>query len=463
MRSQFLLIFNILFFSFSVTYRPAWGEDRAGEAEAQLYKRCDGGSICIECNGDPICIKCKGDQNCIDRLDKKDFPIGGSAAPAPAASGATAAPAPADATVPADAPGTSSVDYGCEDALREAQAACDTEKQTGSQVQGVSAGLAEVLNQSGLGVAKACNKVGELSLAANSITFSFQQNCARAQSACLQACNSQLQRANGAVTNEAAGTADQRLAICQGYSQNLQQSQNALTSILRTAQGASHCADQSSDYCKMFPGLSACQAKLKQDCSNPAYAAQNKICTCASGANSPDCLKEQSKLQASVGMNSSGIAATLGKTPSLALSDEEQKKIDLNGAGENGKGEDIGGNKGGRALGAGGGFQGGGNGGRGGGHEDRTSLNNGFFGSSSSLGGFASAVRGVYNKLTGQGGAEKKNGTPDLRQFLPGGKFDPKFRGLAGTAGPDGITGPHSDIWKKIKNRYQAQSTSLIP
>jgi hypothetical protein len=50
----------------------------------------------------------------------------------------------------------------------------------------------------------------------------------------------------------------------------------------------------------------------------------------------------------------------------------------------------------------------------------------------------------------------------DLKQFLPGGQMDPS-RGLAGAAGPDGITGPNSDIWKKIKMRYYSVTPSLLP
>jgi hypothetical protein len=50
----------------------------------------------------------------------------------------------------------------------------------------------------------------------------------------------------------------------------------------------------------------------------------------------------------------------------------------------------------------------------------------------------------------------------DLKQFLPGGKMDPA-RGLAGISGPDGITGPNSDIWKKINIRYFSVKHSLLP
>ena len=60
------------------------------------------------------------------------------------------------------------------------------------------------------------------------------------------------------------------------------------------------------------------------------------------------------------------------------------------------------------------------------------------------------------------GGQQGKFG-PDLNKYLPGGSFDPKRRGIAGATGPDGITGPHTNIWEKISNRYQATTESLLP
>jgi hypothetical protein len=50
----------------------------------------------------------------------------------------------------------------------------------------------------------------------------------------------------------------------------------------------------------------------------------------------------------------------------------------------------------------------------------------------------------------------------DLKQFLPGGANDPA-RGIAGISGPDGITGPNSDIWQKVNTRYFSVSPSLLP
>jgi hypothetical protein len=65
----------------------------------------------------------------------------------------------------------------------------------------------------------------------------------------------------------------------------------------------------------------------------------------------------------------------------------------------------------------------------------------------------------------GEKNSDAKNGLPDLRQFLPGGYADPRAHvGVTGLqVGIDGITGPHTDIWKKIQNRYQVLQGTLQP
>jgi hypothetical protein len=34
---------------------------------------------------------------------------------------------------------------------------------------------------------------------------------------------------------------------------------------------------------------------------------------------------------------------------------------------------------------------------------------------------------------------------------------------VAGSSGPDGITGPHSNIWQKVNNRYRTVVPTLLP
>lgn len=87
-------------------------------------------------------------------------------------------------------------------------------------------------------------------------------------------------------------------------------------------------------------------------------------------------------------------------------------------------------------------------------------------GTSSAVGG--PGVAGTGGTLSG-GSFNGTNGTaqgmPDLRRFLPQ-SGDPGSlpRGLAsGTVGPDGIMGPHSDLFKKVNERYNSLNTTLLP
>ena len=132
------------------------------------------------------------------------------------------------------------------------------------------------------------------------------------------------------------------------------------------------------------------------------------------------------------------------------------------------------------SLGKGGaGHGGGGNGGAGGGGPagaqkgagGGTGLNagilNGWNGGRGGAGGWGGAGGSGWadgkNGAAGNGNGRNpymtvdKNGNPvDLRQFLPGQKLD-ATRGIAGISGPDGITGPNSSLWDKVRVRYNAQ------
>lgn len=65
------------------------------------------------------------------------------------------------------------------------------------------------------------------------------------------------------------------------------------------------------------------------------------------------------------------------------------------------------------------------------------------------------------NPISGSGNVGANS--VDLTQFLPNGKLDPQRRGLAGVSGPDGITGPNTDIWQKVNIRYNAVRFNMLP
>ncbi len=96
---------------------------------------------------------------------------------------------------------------------------------------------------------------------------------------------------------------------------------------------------------------------------------------------------------------------------------------------------------------------------RGGGNNSKGSSNS-YGGRTGGAGSEPSLYNGINRpRLDSRGIAAK---TPNLAEFLPGGRLDRKAQALAGITGPDGITGPHSNIWQKIKIRYQAVRNTLI-
>ena len=72
--------------------------------------------------------------------------------------------------------------------------------------------------------------------------------------------------------------------------------------------------------------------------------------------------------------------------------------------------------------------------------------------------GFQSST-GATKTETWSGGNTAKNGGPDLRKFLPGGMLDPR----RSPAGMDGMTGPYTDLFAKVANRYMILRTTFLP
>ncbi len=216
------------------------------------------------------------------------------------------------------------------------------------------------------------------------------------------------------------------------------------------------------------------------DCNNPNLDPSNrKICTCSTNPQDIQC-----RASLNAGMNggdASGIAGGIDSGSRLAGSNSAGADTglgvgDIPGTpnipfgkvdnasgqaidGQQGNGSPISGTSAGNGAapagkggayaaedpaGGGGGFYGGG----GGGH----------FGGGGSGGGGNGGPGGSAPGRAANG----KPGSPDLRKFLPGGQFDPR-RGISGFGGADGITGPHSNIWQKIQNRYQVMKPTLLP
>lgn len=381
----------------------------------------------------------------------------------------------------------------CRTSVDEAFNACDQDQDTG--MQGAQSALTKFSTQAGQMGMGACTKLAPLMAGANAATIYFSQNCSSSRSACMQTCTkarTDMQQgviANFLALNQSIADANRRLVDdmydqCKKLDSKLAEAQQAIQNTVATVQGASSCnADTNTDmksYCETNPTALGCET-VATDCSNPTVAASNQICICKANPNASGCISALAKASDMNGGGSADMSSSSLKNGTTAGGGLDSDNM-FGGTGWAGNGmtpskdgaDSVGGKKGaGANLGDGGsGAPGAGGGdGKGGAAAQALQVNAGFrgggggggWGSGSGSGGSGGGYGGAYDPKDPQ----MKAGGPNLRDFLPNGKMDPRSanRGLAGVSGPDGITGPHSDIWKKIQNRYQVQieGSKLMP
>ncbi len=335
----------------------------------------------------------------------------------------------------------------CSEAHAAAMESCN------SQSQSWMGNINQVVDMAGPALAQAkpnattCSGIAAASVGAKGSLATFAVMCNSASSNCAKACvGTDAQIATMAKECKAKATSAQQAQ------QRIQSAVQSLQASVATCQAAfGDINGQAQAHCQANP--SACAINTPGGIAGSAIPADQ-----AGGAMNP-------------GLNSNGSGGPGGSGTGFNLND-------IGADGEEGigqiapskPGEDIGGAKGGAGV-AGGGSGQGGDGGNGSGGKKEGLLSNilsGFFGGGggSGGGGFKSWFGGG-NKGDAYFGNQPKagKGTPDLRQFLPGGANDPnRHRGIAGQfIGRDGMTGPHSDIWKNINNRYQNKRASLLP
>jgi hypothetical protein len=369
----------------------------------------------------------------------------------------------------------------CETDVTTASQSCDNDQD--SDIQSAKGQLSEfavgIGNQ--VSVSAPCAGIAKYVGAMNAAVAGFAAICSSKRNACLGTCK-KAAKAIGALSAEQCGMTEtafakfeqktkEQLSTCDQLSGKVDLAQGAVQNILGTVKGAQNCAKQvlPADYCRANPTALGC-SNGPVECANPTYAAQNPICFCSGpdAATNPRC---RGAVRASNNELSSGMPTLSGGSSSEANPVFDSSKEEWKGNTEykpsTGGGDDPGGKKGGRPMDGGGGSgHGGGAAGAGGPGDPAPGVvvNNGFRGGSGSGGG---SMNGHFDEREAKeraagGAAGAGNEGPDLRQFLPGGKFDPGARGVAGMTGPDGITGPHDNLWRKVKNRYQAQQSTFL-
>jgi hypothetical protein len=266
---------------------------------------------------------------------------------------------------------------------------------------------------------------------------------------------------------------DQQLAAIVARRQQAQACQNSVVG------NTPSLADQ----CKANPQMAGCAALLPQDCTNPQIASTNLTCICLKTPGDARCG------YAKIGTPAGGIDGSSGSskgsgTPSTAAFGTSDLDFGPGAADipisnfDEGQGQGTN-----QKLGSFGSAAMSGTGGANvppekrarvaGGSGFNTSVHSGYVGG----GGASAGLRGGAGSRTaappGRWGAGLPSasrgsasidlkGKVDLTRFLPNRENDPRRR-VDGIAGPDGITGPFSDNWKKMNNRYEALRWTLSP
>ncbi|NUN05950.1 MAG: hypothetical protein HUU57_09325 [Bdellovibrio sp.] len=373
----------------------------------------------------------------------------------------------------------------CESEYAGAESSCDEKSDSGmSSFQDSAAAIALALGQqTSSSVLAACSKMATLAQGANAALAGYRLNCSSAISSCKSSCSKVKQyiqnNASCLVMSDPnsrydtlTASADAEVKKCSGFENKVQQAQQAIQNYGATSANAAQCAaltsgnpDALAQYCAKNPTAIVCKTVAATDCSNPEVAAKDRICICQRSPNSAECLQKQNSGNNGPSMSSTDSSSRLAQSANADYGgDIPDLPMIAHGQPGTGGGDAVDGSQGGGGVGGGGGGSGGGGGGGYGSADPRTAnVNGGFyggggnrFGSSGGSGGGAGAGRYRAN-----GAAGTPRG-PDLRQFLPGGQYDPK-RGISGMGGIDGITGPNTNIWHKIRNRYRVMSPTLLP
>ncbi|WP_374029630.1 hypothetical protein [Bdellovibrio bacteriovorus] len=379
----------------------------------------------------------------------------------------------------------------CQTQIQETSYTCDEKNDSGMNGVADTASQVSLLfgQQTAASIQAACSRMAGLTQAAQGAVAAYRLLCSSSIGQCRSTCAAAADfiRANpncspvSAENVQMLSSAESQAKRCDDFQSKVAEAQQAIQNYGATAANAAQCEEQTSgdatpppDVCKQNPQIAGCTPTGPIDCSKPEMAT-NKICVCTKTPTDPMCIT-QAKPDTSVGVGGSidsssrKLAAStgdsgLGDIPGLP--GLEHGKLPSGGSGEAVDGKQGAGAN----LGSDGGGSGGGPSGRGGGgaagEDDSQAVTAGFYGGGSGAGGAFGGGSGRYGagaagNYAGAAGANGQGNGPDLRRFLPGGQFDPK-RGLSGMGGPDGITGPHTNIWQKIQNRYRVMSPSLLP
>lgn len=368
----------------------------------------------------------------------------------------------------------------CEQATLKAAKSCDENSSGLSSVANMASQATLLAGQKGsMGIQESCSKMANVAKAASLALISYRQLCSSAVSVCESKCsvsitpkcgNSGSQRVTDA-RSAMAGNA----SSCRSFSAKMAEAAAAAQNYAMMHTNSQACANLTSgtgtpgEICKTDPSYPGCAPQEKMDCTNPAMAS-NKVCICSKSPSNPICTSQKETTDNRSPIISDRVSSP-GKVKSFAEdSNISSKSNSLPGGGAASTYEAVDGQQGDSSNLSGGNLTST--------MEKRLKEKRGIKDQPVTDGFYSSGTSGSsadkrYESLKLESSVQEKGlpkgketGGVDLRKFLPGAYNPNGFRGVAGgieKVGPDGITGPHGDIWQKIRNRYQSIQDSLHP
>lgn len=380
----------------------------------------------------------------------------------------------------------------CEMTTSDTAASCDESNHT--KMKNASNNAQTAAQGENAAVQQACGQAGGISNSAKDAMKTFRENCGGALESCQSACGElaaflrqdSCWSTLGLNQNSATVLADSKRRSCDTYQSQVDDADQAISNYNTTGAGSAACQmaamgssspqeaakeNEKKTFCDANPTYPGCASSSAANCNDPSQA-NNKVCVCSKnpghymcrgGMNADGDSFASSSVDSSSRLPTSQANANTGDMPSLPGLEHGPRPT-------GGDAQGIDGRQGGAAVGnanLSGSVNPGGMGDRGGSAADVIPGAGGSYGGGSGGRNLMGASLGSSGGGRGSSGAGGTSGAgnqnPDLRQFLPGGARDPRLQGNAGSAGLDGITGPHSNIWGKVRNRYQLLKNTLEP
>lgn len=355
---------------------------------------------------------------------------------------------------------------------------CNSENNNG--LRNASYDMNKMMNQldgmSGGMLAASCNKLIQLTQAGAAAMTVYEGECRESRGECKSSCSGAARKFErykycNQTYEKYARTAADNSETCDELKVRESQAANGMARMLASAHSAKVCAQAFQGLpqnCFTNPNGPGCQANL-QDCSTPEGSTA-LICRCKANPQDPACSvggkPSGNSVVSGSGVTDSNHTYSDGKTLDVQAIMDSGTSLTPNGSaganatGANGKAEEVGGKMGGQAnvdkgAGGGGGPTSGGDG-----SGDYQGLNRNINAGYRSGGGGGGWGAGSGSSSGGSNSTKEANAGPQMpnlnkfRPNMPGVPGAPVRRDMAGITGPDGLMGPHANMWKQINNRY---------